>query len=446
MARNSTSENNSDARMQDFESPEETRAINAEGLQQAFEGATAQLAEDAEEALDSLYEDDYAVEEDERLTQLLTPIQQTAHPVTPVVQGPTESVATTMHRNEGRIRHGVAAAIISILAIFGIGLGAGMYTNHLKSEQETAALMAENERRAAEAQEAQQRAEEEAEAARIEEAAHAPRTLKFIVSAADYDSLATRIPLLITGIDQDGHEVQTEGFIDGEGDGVSLSPGEYTASIPASPILSNGGLYKTPTDTYSFRVPNDDQETISVDQAIVLIPINVAEYNDDIINNAYTWAMKDTQFASVGEANGEAARKLYSEEKARKAAEEKRKQSEEQRAPLAQMFVENFYTNVGFPDADDDSKVKVVTNWNAVVGQYVASGSSAANKIGSGNGARYSFATSVQATTISDNTVTVKVEYVSGDEVTNGWTLNKSSKTVTCTFNDDNKITDFTVS
>lgn len=496
MARNSTSENNNEAHAQDFESPEKTRAMSADEIQQAFEDATevledaeaveeaedvtvaldeeqaaeaaeeefaedatvelseeeaaveAQLAEDAEEALDSLYEDEDAnyEEEDERLTQLLTPIHQTANPVTPLVQGPTESVASTMHRNEGRIRHGAAAAIISILVLFGIGLGAGMYVNHVKSEQETAALLAENERRAAEAREAQQRAEEEAEATRISEASHALRPVKFIVSASEYDSRATRIPLLITGIDLDGNEVQTEAFIDQEGEGAALMPGEYTAIIPVSPILANGGLYKVPTETYTFRVPNNEAEIISVDQAIVLIPINVGEYNDDIINNAYNWALKDAQLASVGEANAAAARKIYSEEKSRKAAEDKRRQAEEQRVPLAQMFAENFFTNVGFPDSEDDSKVKVITNWNAVVNQYVASGSSAASKLGAGNGARYSYATSVQATAISGDTITVEVDYVSADEITNGWTLEESSATLACTFNNDNKITDFTVS
>ena len=417
-----------------------TRQLDEELVEQ-------QLAEEAEEAIDSLYEaeDAYSPEEDERMTQLLTPIQRTAHPVMPVVQGPTESVRTTMKRNEGRVRHKLAAALISILAIFGIGLGAGMYTNHLKSEQETAAIMAENERKAQEAREAQEKAEAEAEEARIQEAAHALRTLKFIVSAVDLDSLSTRIPLVVTGVDLDGAEVQTEGFINYEGDGLSLIPGEYTASIPASPIRSNGGLYKTPSETYSFRVPNNEEEVIQIDQAIVLIPLNVAETTDDIINNAYNWAVKDAQFAGVAEENAAAARKALSEEKERKAAEEKRKQAEEQRAPLAQTFAEKFYTNVGFPDPDDDSKVSVITNWSAVVGQYVAPGSAAAGKIGSGNGAQYSFATSVQATDISGDSVTVSVDLVSGNEIKNGWTLNKSTKTITCTFDDNNKIVDYSI-
>ena len=425
-----------------------------------------QLALEAAEAIDSLYDveeapvqrDDTGAptrmteaeayqtdEDDERLTQLLTPIQSMAHPVMPVVQGPTESVHTTLERNEGRIRHKVAAALISILAVFGIGLGAGMYSSHVKSEQETAAIMAENERKAQEAREAQEKAEAEAEEARIQEAAHAPRALKFIISAAEYDSLSTRLPLVITGIDQDGIEVQTEGFINNEGDGLSLAPGEYMASIPASPIRANGGMYKVPGDTYSFSVPNNEEEVIHIDQAIVLIPMNTAEITEDAVNNAYNWAIKDTQFVSVAEENAAAARKIVSEEKERKAAEEKSKQNKEQRASLAQSFAESFFTNVGFPDPDDDSKVRVITNWNAVVGQYVANGSAAAGKISSGNGARYSYATNVQATGISGDSVTVAVELVSGDEVKNGWTLKKSTKTITCTFNDSNKIIDYTV-
>ena len=448
---------------------ESTQVVPGEELTQRLDDeelVEQQLAHEAEEAIDSLYGDeetpvqqsntgaatrrievdsDPADEDEERLTQLLTPIQRTAHPVMPVVQGPTESVHTTLERNEGRIRHKVAAALISILAIFGIGLGAGMYSSHVKSEQETAAIVAENERKAQEARDAQAQAEAEAEEARVQEAAHRPRALKFIISAADYDSLATRLPLVITGVDLDGNEVQTEGFINNEGDGISLIPGEYTASIPASPICANGGMYKVPDDTYVLSVPNGEEEIIQIDQAIVLIPMNNAEITEDAVNNAYNWAIKDTQLESVAETNATAARKIVSDEKERKAAEERRKQAEEQRAPLAQSFAESFYTNVGFPDPKDDSKVRVITNWNAVVGQYVASGSAAAGKLSSGNGARYSYATEVKATNISGDSVTVAVDVVSGDDVKSGWTRNKSSKTIVCTFDDNNKITDFTV-
>lgn len=432
--------------------------------------------EEAEEAINSLYDDEAeaeaeatrvlvpaeeettqlldAVEADsaaeyaqdsEDTTQLFEPIGAAAT-VRPIAQGPTDTVQHTFEKNEGRVRHKVAAAIISILVLFGIGLGAGLYTSHLRSERETQALLEENERRAAEAAEAAAAAEEAAEHERELEAARAPRNLKFIVTALDYDSLSTRIPLVITGIDAEGNEVQTEGFINAEGEGVALAPGSYTASIPASPIRSNGGMYSVPTATYSFKVPNNEEELITVDQAIVLIPLNTAEVTEDKIDNAYSWAMKDTANTSVAEANAGAARKIIEEEKARKAEEERRKKSQEVRAPLAQSFAEAYFTNVGFPNEDDDSEVLLITNWNAVVSQYVAEGSDALGKLGSGpSGMGYAYATRVSASNISGDTITVDVELVSANEITNGWTLNKSTKHMNCTFNDNNKIADFSI-
>ena len=318
-----------------------------------------------------------------------------------------------------------------------------MFKNHLESEAETAAMLEENERQAAEAKAEQERAEAEAEEARAQEAAHALRPVKFIVSATDYDSLATRIPLVITGVDLDGNEVQTEGFINAEGEGVSLMPGEYTVSIPASPILSTGLMYQLPSTTYSFRVPNNDQEVVQVDQAIVLIPLTMSDINEDMVNNAYNWAIKDTQMASVAEENIAPARQYLEDIKQRQAEEERHRQLVEQRAPIAQSFVASFYTNVGFPDEEDDSKVSVITNWTSVVAQYIAAGSTASSKISSGNGARFSYATHVNTVAVDDDTVTLDVEVVSGDTVKTGWTLNKSTKRIVCVFDYNNKITDF---
>ena len=390
--------------------------------------------------------DEELPEGDARLTELLTPIDRRSHTVMPVVQGPTDTVHHTIEQGASRIRHRVAAALISILLLFGIGLGAGMFKNHLESEAETAALIEENERRAAEAKAEQEKAEAEAEEARVQEEAHAARPIKFIVSATGYDSLATRIPLVVTGVDLDGNEVKTEGFINSEGEGLSLSPGEYTVSIPASPILSTGLMYQLPNTTYSFRVPQNSKDVINVDQAIVLIPLTMADINEDMVNNAYNWGMKDTQMSSVVEANIGPARQYLEEAKQRQAEAERHQQLVAQRAPIAQSFAASYFTNVGFPDSEDDSKVSVITNWTSVAAQYIAAGSAASNKLSGGNGARYSYATHVNTVAVDDETVTLDVNVITGDEVKVGWTLNESSKRITCVFDSNNKITDFYIS
>ena len=379
------------------------------------------------------------------LTEIMQPIGY-SHPVNAVVEIPTESVQRTIRRNEGHFRHGIAAAIVSILVLFGIGLGAGMYYRHVQSEKHTAEVIAENERKAQQAMEERDRAAEEAEAQRTLEATRTPRQVKFIISALEYDDSATRIPLVVTGIDFEGNEVNTEAFINAAGEGVQLSPGDYTATIPASPILANGALYSVPTNTYTVKVP-DDSESVTVDQAIVLIPLAAADTTDDMVTNACNWARKDTANAAVSEANANTAAKEIEERRAREQREQQQKQLDETRAGIAQRFASDYFTNVAFPNSKDDSEILVISNWSEIAAQYVAPGTPAQSKLGKGPDPEeaYSYAVTADAVSVSGNTVVVNCTVVSTDNHEKGWTRDPYDATMTCTFNDNNKINDFTI-
>lgn len=429
-----------------------------------------QLAAEEERAIDALYgpagtgrettaaaDADYSEEEtrvldplpDEtpknNLTEMIQPIGY-SHPVNAVVEVPTESVQRTMRRNQGHFRHGVAAAIVSILVLFGIGLGAGMYYRHVQSEKHTAEVIAENERKAQEAMAERDRAAEEAEAQRSLEAQRAPRQVKFLISALEYDDTATRIPLVITGIDFEGNEVNTEAFINAAGEGVQLAPGDYTAVIPASPILANGALYSVPNATYTVKVA-DSNDVTTVDQAIVLIPLAAADTTDEMVTNACNWARKDTANMAVSDANANVASSAIEERRAREQQQQQQKQLDETRASLAQRFASDYFTNVAFPDAKDDTKVLVVSNWRDIALQYVAANTPAQSKIGKGPDPEeaYSYATTADAVSVSGNTVVVNCTIVSTNELEKGWTRDPYNATMTCTFNDNNKINDFTI-
>lgn len=384
-------------------------------------------------------------EDPNNLTEIMQPIGY-SHPVNAVVEIPTESVQRTMRRNEGRIRHGVAAALVSILVVFGIGLGAGLYFRHLESEKHTAEVIAENERKAAEAMEQRDKAAEEAEAARALEEARTPRTVKFLISALEYNDSATRIPLVITGTDFEGNEVQTEAFVNASGEGVSLVPGSYSATIPASPIMQDGLLYEVPTGEYTIKVP-ENAESVTVDQAIVLIPLTASKITEEMITAASDWALKDTANASVSEANVAIARKAIDEAKAKEREKQERDQLNELRAGLAQQFASSYFTNISFPDANDDSKILVISNWNAIAAQYVAPGSSAQRKLGAGPDPEdaYTFTISADAKSVSGYTVVVDCSVISTNTPKSGWTRTPYPATMTITFNDNNKITDFTI-
>ena len=380
------------------------------------------------------------------ITTIIPPIGN-AHPVNALVDVPSDSVSRTISRNEGHFRHGVAAAVVSILMVFGIGLGAGMYYRHVQSEKHTAEVIAENERKAAAAMEERDRAAREAEEQRALEASRAPRQVKFSISALEYDDSASRIPLVIKGQDFEGNDVDTEAFVNSQGYGVWLAPGNYTATIPASPILANGGLYSVPTNAYSIKVADDDKEVTNVDEAIVLIPMAAKDVTEQMVLDACDWARKDVDNAEISNANADIAGRTAEERRAQEREREQKAKLDQTRTELAQKFASSFFTNISFPDAKDDSKILVMSNWNDIVAQYVAPGSSAQQKLAGGPDPEdaYSYATSADAINVSGDTVVVDCKVISTNTPKAGWTKNTYDARMNITFNDNNKITSFTI-
>lgn len=70
----------------------------------------------------------------------------------------------------------------------------------------------------------------------------------------------SKIPIDVEGQDANGIAVSFTAFVDEKGWGIKLLPGNYTLSVAASPIASDGTLYKVPDNKASVTVSRDEQD------------------------------------------------------------------------------------------------------------------------------------------------------------------------------------------
>lgn len=70
----------------------------------------------------------------------------------------------------------------------------------------------------------------------------------------------SKIPVNVEGQDANGIAVSFTAFVDEKGWGIKLLPGNYTLSIAASPIASDGTLYEVPDNKASVAISHDEQD------------------------------------------------------------------------------------------------------------------------------------------------------------------------------------------
>ena len=357
----------------------------------------------------------------------------------PVIDHP-DRVVSYAETKRRRGRRAAIAAVLLALALVGAAGAAWFFTQQANSEAETQAIVKENEEKA-------QQAQQEAEAARAKEAEEerlrGPRNVKFSVSGINYDSSSTRIPLQILGTTSEGTSVNETQFVGSDGSGVLLPPGEYSATVLASPMTSAGMIYTIPTEPMNFKISQDVYGDVITGQGIILMPIEAVNITNEMVDTAYTWAVKDPENNGRADVCKTAADKIIADNKAKTEAEAKKAEQEalkKDRPRLAQEFVSNYFTNVIFINSNDDSQLMVASDWADVALTYVKPGTGLAASLSGETSGEYYSARSVTVSSQSENTVTVRADVASTKEITTGWTSNSWPATVKCTFEDDNKI------
>ena len=131
---------------------------------------------------------------------------------------------------------------------------------------------------------------EAAEAAITAANAHTMMSVQIGVHAAGLDcSAGSKIPVQVSGQDSDGSSVSETLYVDEHGRGIKLLPGDYTLSIAASPIASDGTVYTVPTTKAQVTIKSDGQDLSA--QATFKLKVPSADtVTDDQIDAAAKYA------------------------------------------------------------------------------------------------------------------------------------------------------------
>lgn len=192
----------------------------------------------------------------------------------PLPSVPSAHEAEARHRKMSPKRRNLMAAGAVVVALVAGGAGYAAWNGY---RQEQAAIAAAN--------------------------AHTMMSVQIGVHAAGLDcSTGSKIPVQVSGQDSDGSSVSETLYVDEHGRGIKLLPGDYTLSIAASPIASDGTVYTVPTTKAQVTIKSDGQDLSS--QAAFKLKVPSADtVTDDQIDAA-------AKYAEEGGASSAAAGKI----------------------------------------------------------------------------------------------------------------------------------------
>lgn len=179
----------------------------------------------------------------------------------PLPSVPSAHEAEVRHRKMSPKRRNLMVAGVVAVALVAGGAGYAAWNGY---RQEQAAITAAN--------------------------AHTMMSVQIGVHAAGLDcSAGSKIPVQVSGQDSDGSSVSETLYVDEHGRGIKLLPGDYTLSIAASPIASDGTVYTVPTTKAQVTIKSDGQDLSA--QATFKLKVPSADtVTDDQIDAAAKYA------------------------------------------------------------------------------------------------------------------------------------------------------------
>lgn len=157
-------------------------------------------------------------------------------------------------------------------------------------------------------------------------AKRAPHSILVTINATGYSDQDTLIPIRATGTDFDGKSVDELFFVNGEGEGVSLSKGEYELKVEASPLTADGILYKDVPATFPVTISEDLDDGAEVDErsevVIGMEKSTALDETQEMIDAAHDAAVQDPDQVDKADALAEKAQQVHDEAVAAKQREE----------------------------------------------------------------------------------------------------------------------------
>ena len=112
--------------------------------------------------------------------------------------------------------------------------------------------------------------------------------IRIMINAVGYTEADSMIPVIITGTTAEGETFDETFYVGGNGEGIELPEGSYEASFPASPLTTDGVVYRPPAGDYSFTVDENEEE----DYEEPLIPAPFEEIDPADITDEDILAMR----------------------------------------------------------------------------------------------------------------------------------------------------------
>ena|GEM_PF-3321092 len=196
---------------------------------------------------------------------------------------------------------------------------------------------------------AQQQAAAQAAAQAAYEAAHTKHAVVFKVDVPGYaDATASKIPVRVTGTDLDGATVDEDGYVDAEGEGLSLLRGTYTVTVVVSPLTSDGTVYDVSSTSWNVSIGDDVEPGAPVDataQPITLTPISdYTSVPDEELARIFDYAVRSGLDQATADTYRTATENRIQAAKDQKAADDAAT------AAKAAIHYENEYFSIDFPE------------------------------------------------------------------------------------------------
>lgn len=161
------------------------------------------------------------------------------------------------------------------------------------------------------------------------EKAHEPHQIVLQVTAPEYGANDSKIPVQIEGANADGTVVSEVRFVDINGRGIELIQGDYSLTVPASPLMEGAKIYRVP-DT-RIRVKIDDSvesgtEYLVREGAITFDFAYLVDVTDEDIDKSYKYAVESGFDEATAQAYRDALRAKRDEELAAHRAEQEKAQ------------------------------------------------------------------------------------------------------------------------
>lgn len=111
-----------------------------------------------------------------------------------------------------------------------------------------------------------------------------------------FDGDCTKLPVRVVGNDATGKQIDEVAYVDADGKGIELAPGDYSLAVCASPLSPSGRIFDIPAEAIGITIPNSAENQgaydIPADQAWTLNFIAPDAMSEEQVQLAYDYAKK----------------------------------------------------------------------------------------------------------------------------------------------------------